>query len=462
MDLFKPLVPTDAQHPNFKRFLEYYSQETRDELQRWADGFVDRDGKFVKEFQTTFNSSFWELYLHIAFKTLGFTLDFSHQSPDFLVRTPNGPFIAEAVIASHPDGYAPEWEWSQANDSTEVIRVACIRLANAITSKYKKYCDLYASKSHVKGLPFVICVTPFEQPQSFAQNLSAIRRVAYGYELLMIHNEKTGEPLVVGETKFENTYKDTGADIPLSLFLDPKYACISAILFSTTARMCKLQALCNEQMSADRQTIFCADRFDPSSKVSRRIVASRPEYKETVLDGLHVFLNPHASVPLDVRAFQNQEIALHDYDLARKEYRCYMPDNFLIHRFCHTLIAKESMPDAQTETSSEKQYKQPFVKPWPEDQLHPVDAQVMMFDQNHLAHYRGWTILIAHDIEDNDWSAQAVAGTYTSVPEYIKANRRAGLDESAMLASFCSSKEIAWEKMRLEIDKILDAVKSPD
>lgn len=26
-------------------------------------GFEDRDGKFVKEFQTTFNSSFWELYL---------------------------------------------------------------------------------------------------------------------------------------------------------------------------------------------------------------------------------------------------------------------------------------------------------------------------------------------------------------------------------------------------------------
>lgn len=457
MDLFTPLVTADSQHPNFKRFLTYYSQETRDELQRWSEGFVDRDGKFVKEFQTTFNSCFWELYLNIAFRSLGFKLDFSHESPDFFIQSPQYSFVAEAVIASHAEGYTPEWEWSQPNDSIEIIRVACIRLANAITFKYKKFCDKYANKNHVKGLPFVLCITPFEQPQSFSQNLSAIRRVLYGYEILTIQNESTGDPLVVGETKFENTYKDNGSDIPLSMFLDPKYSCISAIIFSTTARMCKLQALCQESKSTDRTTTFCANRYDPSSTISRRVVATKDEYKETVLDGLHVFLNPHATAPLDVRPFQNREIALHDFDLKTNEYRCYMPNNFLIHRFCHTLISAENMPESEPRNA--QQYKQPSVKDWPENELRFVEAQVMMFDQNHLAHYHGWTILVAHDIGDDDWSAQAVVGTYTSVPDYMNANRKASVDECATLRKSFASKDAAWEAIRKEIDLILDSAK---
>lgn len=33
-------------------------------LPGWPTDFEDRDGKFVTEFRTTFNSSFWEFYLH--------------------------------------------------------------------------------------------------------------------------------------------------------------------------------------------------------------------------------------------------------------------------------------------------------------------------------------------------------------------------------------------------------------
>jgi hypothetical protein len=39
-----------------------------DVLTDWARGFIDRDGKFVKEFQTTFNSCFWELYVYAVLK----------------------------------------------------------------------------------------------------------------------------------------------------------------------------------------------------------------------------------------------------------------------------------------------------------------------------------------------------------------------------------------------------------
>lgn len=377
------------------------------------------------------------------------------------MRTPEYTFTAEAVIASNAEGYTPEWEWSQPNDTVEFIRVACVRLANAITSKYKRFNEHYAGKSHVKGNPFVICVTPFEQPHSFSQNLSAIRRVLYGYELLTIKNEKSGKPLVVGEAKFENTYKDNGADIPLSLFLDPKYACVSAIIFSTTARMCKLQALCqSDSTPAELETLFCADRFDPASDTPRRVVARKSEYKETVLDGLHVFLNPNASIPLDVRPFRNQAIALHSYNLRSNEYMCYMPDDFLLHRFCHTFLIMDNMPDISQ--NSETRYRQPSVKAWPDNELRPVEAQVMMFDQNHLAHYRGWTILVARDTIDNDWSAQAVVGTFTSVPDYMNANRQASVDQCAILKEFYPTKMMAWENARKQLDDILAGAQEPN
>ena len=46
---------------------EYGSE--RAVLENWAQGFEDRDGKFVQEFQLTYESSFWELYLYAALRT---------------------------------------------------------------------------------------------------------------------------------------------------------------------------------------------------------------------------------------------------------------------------------------------------------------------------------------------------------------------------------------------------------
>jgi hypothetical protein len=57
-------------------------------LEEWAKGFIDRDGKFVNEFQTTFESSMWELYLNAYLRELGATLNFSHHAPDFVVDGP--------------------------------------------------------------------------------------------------------------------------------------------------------------------------------------------------------------------------------------------------------------------------------------------------------------------------------------------------------------------------------------
>jgi hypothetical protein len=59
MRLFEPIVAESHQHPNFRNIMAAQNGFNLDVINDWANGFVDRDGKFVKEFQTTFNSSFW-------------------------------------------------------------------------------------------------------------------------------------------------------------------------------------------------------------------------------------------------------------------------------------------------------------------------------------------------------------------------------------------------------------------
>lgn len=84
MNLFEPKVASEKLHKNFVSIMNLSKESDRNELLRWCDGFPDRDNKFVKEFQTTFNSSFWEIYLYALFKELDLRMDWSHPSPDFL------------------------------------------------------------------------------------------------------------------------------------------------------------------------------------------------------------------------------------------------------------------------------------------------------------------------------------------------------------------------------------------
>jgi len=87
VDLFKIQVDENKLHSHFIYLLKDEQKPIRDILMKWAKDFEDRDNKFSKEFQTTFNSSFWELYLYQVFKELDMRVDFSKPAPDFTVNT---------------------------------------------------------------------------------------------------------------------------------------------------------------------------------------------------------------------------------------------------------------------------------------------------------------------------------------------------------------------------------------
>ncbi len=165
INLFEDIAPQEAHHPNYLAL----KRPNREEFQRvildWADGFLDRDGRdiFRREFQTTFNSSFWELYLFAVFKNLGWEVDFTKHSPDFYV--PGKYLNIEAVVANAAADDVQEWHKTYegvANADVLASQSATIeRLSNSLNSKVKKYRESYQELEHVKNTSFVIAVGSF-------------------------------------------------------------------------------------------------------------------------------------------------------------------------------------------------------------------------------------------------------------------------------------------------------------
>ncbi|NMG08906.1 glycosaminoglycan attachment site [Brasilonema sp. UFV-L1] len=457
MDLFKPIVPEEQQHPNFRFITQpQLCNPELEVIKGWADGFIDRDDKFVKEFQTTFNSSFWELYLFACFKELGCTVDFSYETPDFVVSSPYGEFIAEATTAHHPNGFRPEWEKNielfEKTSKEDILRLATIRLSNAISSKYKKYISKYSKLSHVPNKPFVICAAPFEQPFFFSQDSLPIVRVLYAYEAtLTVPGNQEGEIIIVGESRSFRVQKSPGVDIPLGLFTDSRMADVSAIIFNNRATFSKVRALAKE---GSYPIIFSGARVVQAENVTglRPFFEPRPNYQETVLDGLHILINPFAKHPLDLRMFENREVAIHNYDPQTDSYLSELPDGFLLQRMCQSIVSGENTVEFKR-SLSEKPYQELSPEIWQESKLIYVGGQNGPFRDNHMAHYRRWTVVVSCDSIDEDWGAQAVNSLCYNIPQYMQANRDDSI-ASTGIPEWFPTKEEAYAAIRRKIDQI--------
>jgi hypothetical protein len=345
MDLFRDAVPPERLHPNFRAARDA-APEDRQVLASWSDGFVDRDGKFVIEFQTTFNSSFWELYLFACLKGLGHRVDFSYDAPDFVVSGP-AAFCVEATTANSAQGALPEWLATpqgliELEDRSAVVDEATIRLANAVSSKHQKYVRRYAQLPHVQRRPFVLAVAPFEQPHFRVQNSQAIRRVLYGYDATpyeLIPGTDVDEIVITGGEFFDvpSARKASGVEIPLGVFRDGQMAGISAVVFSSTATWGKVRAV-----SADPNPHVWIEFLRYNALGPHPIHGCLPKdgYHEPLLDGLCVFHNPFADYPLPWDVFDSLGVVQETWDPDDNQPRVVAAHGTLIQRTVITLQAR--------------------------------------------------------------------------------------------------------------------------
>lgn len=336
MNLFQPLVSTDKQHPIFRMLNDPTHAPERAVLEDWATGFVDRDGKFVKEFQTTFESSFWELYLHAALRSMGMQLDYAFHAPDFVITAPT-PFVMEATIAGPSEGGAPAYGIRKPeipDDFTEFNRQAVLRLCNSFTAKVRRYRQHYATLAHVRDKPFVIAIAPYDRPQAHMAANRPIVAALYGVYFDEAETIAAQAENVITHD-IEAVAKHETATVPVGLFIDAAYKEVSAVVYGPLATWGKVRALAD---APHRQIEFTT--LHPSNEPGLMPAvrkAPKAKYIEHLLDGLYVLHNPFAEHPLPASVFDHERLARF---LVRPEgdVEAVVPDDFLLMRM---LVSRE-------------------------------------------------------------------------------------------------------------------------
>ncbi|MEG0672337.1 hypothetical protein [Clostridium sp.] len=308
MDLFTPIVSEDKQHDIFKILIRPESYAERNVITDWATGFTDRDNKFVKEFQITFESSFLELYLHKILKEDNVDLNFSHHAPDFVGHKDDVDFCIEATIANPEQDGLPAYGFTKSHksfdiDFAEFNRKSIIRIANSIVAKSRKFKSSYSNLPHVIGKPFLLGLNSFDQPHSHFIGHRGIIAVLYG---IYLNEEKAiAENLnYIPREKMDYVEKDNGAEIPLGFFTTPEYENISAIIYNPYATWGKVRALA-ELSDTNKYCVFNAiytrdDEMEESLIPDIHTGIIKEKYKESILDGLYVFHNPYAKYPMPI------------------------------------------------------------------------------------------------------------------------------------------------------------------
>jgi len=363
MNLFQIILPESRLHKSFKQIVnDPNCAPVRKVIQAWGAGLLDRYGeqkKFVTEFQTTFNSSFWELYLNKAFSELGFSVDYTKASPDFCVTTPDGyQFNVEAVIADRPHGSLPadtslNPNYSKSENTLKLAGKIRDKLDIFTGSKGKKF--PYSTLEHVQGKPFVIAIAPFNSDHSLMQNNEIINRVLFGIDSPDL---STGNQM-----KISSVSKPSGAPVEMGIFTNDSYKEISAVFFSTTGTYGKavvesgvkkmVRATRYREMSREEfYTIEGGDnlgmnhhQMGPSNDLTTmrldhgdRIFGSDMHlyescmHRETHLDGLHVYYNPFATIPLNADIVHAGEVTHNFYDVEEGVSDHRHPDGALVSR----------------------------------------------------------------------------------------------------------------------------------
>lgn len=343
MNLFERKVPEQLLCEIYKRVEAGATSGDLELLQQWCAGFEDRDGKFVHEFQTTFNSSFWELYLHAVLKEFKLDVDYRHARPDFVVTSPHD-FCIEAVTAQ-PVGGKPlepgqtDEAMAVLGDLNELNRRAMVRLANSFQSKVKKYRESYSELGHVRDKPFVLAVAAFDSPAFFALSTRPMEALLYNY---YVDEEAfiAGERATLEGEHLASINKDNGAPIELGMFQSPAFAEISAIAWNPCATWGKVRTM--SPLAANERVVVQSVRYNPNSHLPHQLVETKPDTTESLLDGLTVFHNPFAKHPLDPAVFRHQDVAQMYADNSTGEFVIDRREGQLLFRMLHTIKTRSS------------------------------------------------------------------------------------------------------------------------
>lgn len=311
LDLFTPVVPTEKLHPSFVKLCRSEAfAPARRLIAEIMPHYVDVDGNFVEQFQTTgFDARLWELYLHSYLVEEQLFMAREHDRPDFLVKKYGKSVAIEATIvgrrADRPVSYFKE-EMGLPNDQEEILRrqehEIPIRFGSPLFSKLRKR---YWELPHVKDLPLVFAVADFHDDQSMMWTSTALINYLYGVRHEFHFDEH--QQLVITPLKIEK-HKVGDKEIPSGYFFQLDAEHVSAVLFSASGTISKFNRLGRQAgfMVPGLVMVRVGTHHDhnPNAHLPRPFKYVVDETtEETWAEGLSMFHNPNALHPVPQELF---------------------------------------------------------------------------------------------------------------------------------------------------------------
>jgi len=304
VDFFAPLHAPEALHPDFQQVASemgfFPARGIIEPMMRWHE---DLDGNFVEQFQSTaFDQRIWELYLFATLVELGFILDTAHAVPDFIGQSLFGQVAIEAVTVG-PTRKGAQIVPPPPLDTAEEMKAYLehympIKFGSPLFSKLRKK---YWEKEQIAGMPLVFAVADFSSPGSMIHTRSALERYLYGYSYEATHD---GQGNAIGKRTKIAEHRWGDKVVPSGFFDIPDAEHVSAV-FSTTAgtisKFNRMGVLAGFD-AGDVMMIRSGTAVDPDPKATHPLVfkalVNAEGYRESWVEGLNVYHNPRAAIPL--------------------------------------------------------------------------------------------------------------------------------------------------------------------
>ena len=157
-------------------------------LTELARAFVDVDGNFLRDFQTTgFNARLWELYLSAFLYEQRFETTRKFKRPDFCVQKGGSPIGIEAVTVNPTAGDPPLKPRDDKEARALTDDYMPIKFGSVLFSKLqKRYWDL----QHMQGKPFILAVHDFCADDSMTWSAPAMNDYLFGLRASWKHDSQ--------------------------------------------------------------------------------------------------------------------------------------------------------------------------------------------------------------------------------------------------------------------------------
>jgi hypothetical protein len=304
MDFFRPRHPAEQLNPLFSKLAGEAFSPAKGIMEAMMYYFQDPDGNFVEQFQSTaFDARLWELYLFAVLGELRYHVDRTHPAPDYLCNGLLGSFFIEAVTVGPTmrQGQSIETGKPEAEAELELYmkHYLPIKFAGPLTNKLSRR---YWEEAHVAGRPIVLAVADFHYPMSLTWSQTSLITYLYGH-LHKWHHDEGGKLVIEPERIDEHVW---GAKrVPSGFFNLPDAQNISAVISSREATISKFNRIGLKaafgsprvrMIRAGKRYVHDPNRAEPEEFA---IEVHGANYHESWIDGLEVYHNPNAAIPLD-------------------------------------------------------------------------------------------------------------------------------------------------------------------